>query len=384
MKLYYFIFGYLNVLISGEERAEAVTALLRRGLTGKISENGILRVPFFKRKRYENALKNISHTTVRSGGLPVILLNNKRRYGIISGLILLAAIYVLTSFFVWDIRITGNEKISDTIILDELSDVGFETGNTWRSLSLGEVEGRLLEVSENIGWININRRGNVAYVTVKEKAIYKPSEEKAAFSNVVASCDAVIEEITVRSGVACVKVGDTVKAGELLISGIIPNELGGGFVGADGDVFGRVAKDITVEIERNETVMAYGEEKLYKASIKIFKLPINIFKKYGKLDNSCAIIEDVKECTLFGKYRIPIVLERLYVTEKTEVQKNYTDAELMSIASLRLAELRFIRLAEAELMKIRTDGEFTERGYRMTSYVTVLENIGETRSFTDE
>lgn len=384
MRLYYFIFGYIDILINSEERAEAVTALIRRGLTGKISQNGALRYSYFKRRKYENALKNVSHTAIRSGGLPVIILNNRHRYGIFLGIISVMAFYLFTSFFVWDIKVSGNEKISDVRILEELSDIGFDVGTTWRSLSLSEVEGKLLEASSDIGWININRRGNVAYVTVKEKAINEPEKEKMAFSNVVADCDAVIEEITVRSGVACVKVGDTVKAGQLLISGIIPNELGGGFVGADGDVFGRVAKDVTVEIQRNETVMSYGDEKLYRADIKIFKFSINIFKRYRKMDKTCAIIEDVKECTLFGKYRIPIVLERLYTTEKIETQKNYTDAELMSIASIRLAELRFIQLSNVELMKIRTDGEFTEQGYRMTSHVTVLENIGETRSFKDE
>ncbi len=381
MRLYYLIMGYITIRINDEYRAAVATALLRRGLSAKIDINGNLRIPFFKRKKFFKALKNIPYSIVCSGGIPVLLLNNKHRYGLFGGLAVALLLYIVTSLFVWDIRVSGNEKISDAIILDELSDVGFDVGSRWSSLSLGKVEGEMLELSDNIGWININRRGGVAYVTVKEKTVHKTEEENVSYSNIVAGCDCVIEEITVRSGIACVAKGDTVKRGDLLISGIIPGELGGGFVRADGDIYGRVTEEITVEVQRNETVVSYGKEELIAQKIKIFKFRVNIFKKYRKIDNTCAIIEDVKECTLFGIYRIPITLERTYAVEKTENRKNYIDSELTAIASARLAELRFIKLSDAELIKIKTEGKYTDSGYKMTSRVTVLRDVGETKVF---
>ena len=381
MYLYYLISGYVTVYINEDDRAAAATALLRRGLSAKIDTNGNLRIPFLKRKRFFNALKNIPYSIVSSGGLPVALLNNKHRYGLFAGAAVALSIYIVASLFVWDVRVSGNEKISDAVILDELSDVGFDVGSRWGSLSLGKVEGELLELSENVGWININRRGCVAYVTVKEKTVYKAEEENVSYSNIVAACDCVIEELTVRSGVACVAAGDTVKRGDLLISGIIPGELGGGFVKADGDIYGRVSEDITVEVQRNEKFASYGKEELIEEKLKIFKFRINIFKKYRKNDNTCVIIEDVKECTLFGKYRIPIALERTYAAKKTEIMKSYTDLELTSVASARLAEMRFIKLSDAELLKMRTEGKYTDSGYKMTSRVTVLRDVGETKIF---
>ena len=44
-----------------------------------------------------------------------------------------------------------------------------------------------------------------------------------------------------------VKVGDVVKKGDLLISGVLPLELGGGFCTAQGEVKGRVADRVEVE-----------------------------------------------------------------------------------------------------------------------------------------
>lgn len=376
MKLYRFIFGFIRVFIPCESRADAATALLRRDLDAKIDENGNMYVPYFKRKQYESAFKKITYETVGSGGIPVIILNNRHRFGIFSAIALSLIIYILSSLFVWDIRIDGNESVPDSAVLNELSDVGFSVGERWGSFSKNDVEWALLDASDKIGWININRRGSVAYVTVKEKTVYPESGDKKAFSNIVAARDCIIEEITVRAGTAAVKVGDTVKAGDLLISGVLP---GGGFVAADGSVRGRISDEISVEVPRNENKTVFGKEKLQSATLKIFNFEINIFKRYGKIGTGCAIIEDVKEYTLLGKYRIPITLHRNYVTEKREEACVYTDFELSAIASSRLTALRTMALGSSELIRMRTFGEYTDSGYKMTSFVTVLEDVGEVR-----
>ena len=108
-----------------------------------------------------------------------------------------------------------------------------------------------------------------------------------------------------------------------------------------------------------------------------------IFKKSRKIDNSCDIIEDTKDFTVLGRYKLPITLTRIYVTDKVQSIITYTDHELTAVASQRLAELRIRVLADSELLKIRTVGEFTESGYRMTSYVTKLSSIGEERVFAE-
>lgn len=382
MGLYYFIFGFIRIYVFPESAAAAVTALLRRGLSANMDKNGNITIPYFKRKRYENALKKTSYEVVGAGGLPVILMNNKRRIGIFSALALVILFYSISSLFIWDIRIEGNEKVPDSVILHELSEIGFSVGERWGSITLSEAEWAVLDVSDNVGWININRRGNVAYVTVKEKTVYPDKNSEKAFSNVVASRDCIIEEITVKSGVAVVKAGDTVKAGDLLISGILPEEAGGGFVAADGIILGRVHSEISVEVPRKESNTEFGEEKLKSATLKIFNFNINIFKRYGKTDNSCAIIDDRKEYTLLARCRLPISLERIYTVEKRSVEKTYTDAELARVAASRLTSLRAMVLRDAELMRIKTFGEYTEDGYRMTSLVSVLTEVGEKREIS--
>lgn len=379
MRLYYFLLGFVRVFIPDELRADAISALLRRGLAARMDQNGNILVPFFKRKRYFSALKKIDYEIVESGGIPVILMNIRHRAGIFAALALVIAIYIFSSFYIWDIRIDGNENIPDSVILNELSNVGFGVGRGWGSITRSDAEWAFLEASQSIGWININRRGSVAYVTVKEKTVPPQDTDAVAFSNIVAARDCIIEEISVRAGVAAVKVGDTVRAGDLLISGVLPGESGGGFVAADGVVLGRVSEEISVEVPKTESDTVLEGEKLYSSTLKIFNFRINIFKRYGKKDKGCAIIEDVKEYTLLGKYRIPISLERIYAAESRTVQRRYTDGELANVALSRLSALRAMALRDAELMKIRTHGEYTDTGYKLTSQVTVLSDVGERR-----
>ena len=123
--------------------------------------------------------------------------------------------------------------------------------------------------STAVAWLNINRRGTVAYVTVLEKEVHG-QEVKEGYSNVVAACDAVIEEISVVRGVACVKVGDSVKKGDLLISGVLPEEQGGGFCYAEGEIFGRVSESISVSVDEYKIKKTEKNSEIAHLDIKIF------------------------------------------------------------------------------------------------------------------
>ena len=199
----------------------------------------------------------------------------------------------------------------------------------------------------------------------------------------MASRDCVIEEITVSSGVACVKAGDTVRRGELLISGVIPSESGGGFVRAEGVVLGSCSDEVSVTVQRAEQIRAYKEEKLSSIKVKFLNFSINIFKRYGKNDKECVIIEDIKECTVMGRYRIPLGIYKTYVAEVIENEVTYTDGELISIASSRLAKKRIMELSDSEILRLRTQGVFTDSGYKMTTFASVLTEVGEERRFSE-
>ena len=384
MRLNSFILGYFKIMVDPSDIPRAATALIKAGLFAKINSSGQMTVPALRVDKYIKALGGINYSKSSLLGIPGVILRNRKRYGIYISAVFLIVFYAFVNSFVWDIRIEGNESVSNAAIESELADAGLTVGGSWLGINTSKIETELLLSSSDIGWVNVNRRGNVAYVTVREKREVFTDEEKGYFSNVVATADCVISEITVKKGIACVKVGETVKEGQLLISGVIPDELGGGFVAAEGEIFGAVNEKIELTVPREESKSELSEAEISEISVKIFNFSIKLFKKYRKSDKACAIIEDVREGVLFGKHRIPFGIRTIYVSEKTEKTEIYTEKQMTEIAAQRLSAVRRSRFSDADLLKLKTTGEFSDKGYTVTTYATVQRSVGEEKAFSVE
>jgi similar to stage IV sporulation protein len=313
-------------------------------------------------------------------GFVPFLKKNSNRYGAFAAALIVFAVLVFASGKVYDVRIRGNENMSAEAVETELAKAGLYVGADFRSISLSKVKNTVLSDSDGIGWININRRGTVAYVELREKRSFS-DEEDHGFSNVVALQDCVIEQITVKSGLAMVKVGDTVKAGDLLISGVLPEDMGGGFVNADGIVLGRIYDESTVSVPRCESIDTLKSSTESARGIKIFNFSINIFKKYSNYVPEYDIIKNNKQLYLFGKYRLPIAVTSEYAQKYVKENVTHTDKELIDIAQRALSESRASRFLGCEVVMLKTVGRFTENGYELTDKASLIRDVGEEKYF---
>ena len=107
-----------------------------------------------------------------------------------------------------------------------------------------------------------------------------------------------------------------------------------------------------------------------------------IFKNYGNLTNECVIIEDEIEYTLPGNKKLPFSITKAYGYEESRVAVEYTDEELIRLASQMLNDMTLKALENADLLRIKTFGEFTDTGYSMRSDVVFLTEISECVEFT--
>lgn len=378
------ILGCVRISFDEKDRARVANILLRENLSSEINEHNYIEVPLFRLKRYKNAFSgmNVIHGEIR--GIPGIAVKNKSRFGVFAAMAVLAVYYILAFSVVWDVRVEGSSPIDEYEIRDELYSSGLRVGSFWRSISRDKVESDVLSSSDRIGWINVNRRGTVAYVKVGEKNSTGELSSNNGYSNIVASEDGVIEEISVKSGIAMVKAGDTVSKGQLLISGIIPEEKGGGFVKAEGEVIGRIYREAAVTVNSVETETVREQGEMLELNVKIFNFPINIYKNYGKIKNEYAIIESEESIVLFNSVRLPLAISKKYSEINTERVISRNDTELSAVASRRLAAIRMLKLSDAELLKISTEGAFSDGGYTMRSKMTVLADIGEEKYFVRE
>ena len=383
------IFGYRKYKVPEEIISEIASGAIRVKLNVYVNRDNTVIVRERDRKKMLKLLSDISCNDYEES-LPLGLFGYVRRIkykgAVISGIVVSALLVAFFSGLVWDIRIEGNEKLSDAKILSELERCGFSVGDLWALADNDKVCTRILAESRDIGWISINRRGTVAYVSVIERVTGNVgnTDEGSGYANIIASKDCIIEDITVKRGQALVKKGDSVKKGDVLVLGALPEEAGGAFCRAEAEIIGRVSDKISVAVDRNYEKKTEILSECRAINIQIFGLDINIFKKYGNSIDECAIIEEVNTLSLLGKYRLPIAIKREEAKQYEISSCLYTDSELISVALSRLREKTAVRLESADLLKIKTEGEFTESGYVMVNYITLAESIGETVPFAVE
>ena len=372
--------GYCRFFTEENSRSEVADLLLKNGICAKFDTDGSFVLPLRRVRRAKGILVGCRGLCV-SGvqGVPGFFLRYRRRYGVFFALLLLFLFFAFSGGRVWDVRIEGDGEIPSAAVTEELAAVGLTPGVKFSDLDFSALETELLRRSPRVAWLNINRRGNVAYVKVASRAQVPKKEQTGTYANIVADEDALIEEITVRLGTETVRVGDTVRKGDLLISGI-----GGGLVSAEGSVRGRVKRTVEVTVPYTESVVVHGERKSLALSVNFFGFSLNILKIYGNPPPGCDIIEETEHLTLFGLVRLPIVIRRTVGVSRTETHRSYTADECAKIAAARLSSLVRRELSDGDLLKIRTGGAFTEEGYSMYAEITEVREIGRRAEFGSE
>lgn len=386
VRLDFLVFGYRILHCdSSAVRTQMMANLMRRGISATThSECDVL-------IRERDYLQNTDYISRQNciiddkphGLLPALKSTLKQRISLFA-LLVVIALNLLAPTVVWDVRVSGCETIPESYVKDALAASGVSVGTPWHRLNLGQIETNVLAEYSDIGWISIYRRGSVAYVSVREAHLPPPTDDESYYSNVIAAEDCIITDITVTQGYPVVKVGQVVKRGEVLISGIPPTGSGGKPCHAAGQVFGSVDAAISVEIPSVIEEKSYGDGQKSGLSVKILNFSANIFKIYRNSQDECVIIENNENCRLFGRYDIPVSLVHEYTVPCTVVKRDLDPAELVRAASEKMRQAILERTASADLVRARTSGDFTDGGYSMTTTITVIEEVGCDSSLTAE
>lgn len=256
-------------------------------------------------------------------GLPFFTNRYKRRFGAVLGVAVFFLLLFYLSSFVWIIDINGNKTVTDAEITALCEQIGIKEGMKSKNFDAKIKAQELLLKSNKLSWASFNIEGCVLSVNVTE--IDKKKEDDLAPCNLVASSDGIIKHIDVTVGNCVVKVGDTVRRGDVLVSGIIENENGTKFVKSRGSI---IAKTInTAELFQpykfRESYLT-GKQKT-KRVLDIFTLKIPLF--LGKEKSDYDSVYKAENLELFGK-KIPIKIHtRHFIFKENEsVKIDYTSA----------------------------------------------------------
>lgn len=377
-------FGYVRYTVSEDSLPHVISLFLKNHINVKI-ERGVFLARASLCKKIDSILSGrVEYKKSEILGLFGFLYRNRKRYGAMIAAFIGIFIFLYSSDLVWDVRIEGCREGDEEAILDELFEIGFSVGTRWSEIDRSKIELELLADSKLVSWINVNRRGTVAYVSVAPREGNILEEKKEGYSNLVAGMDGIIEDITVRSGVAVVNIGDTVKAGDVLISGIIPAEMGGGFCYADGTVTARVNESVSVLSPRIVEEKIYEEDKTASFSINFFGKSINIFKSYRNFNKEYDIIEKTKEFCFSDSKKLPFYFTSEIIRPFTLRSVTLTESQMVEGARLNMTRMLGELFSDAPILGIRSEGCFSKDGYTMTSHVTCIRDIGRSLAFSIE
>lgn len=374
----YFIFGYRILSVSDGKRERLCNLFLKHHVRAIACDGGFA-VSVRDFKGLAPFLSDTDCTVGPERGFPAFLKLALGRYLVTAALIIGIAVNLLSPLLVWDVRISGALSVPDYLIREALAASGLDIGMAWKNIDTEKVENRLLSDFEELAWVNVNRRGSVAYVRVVEKQGTDDNPEVSNIpSNLVASRDCVIEEISVHSGTAAVKVGDTVRKGEILISGVVTDSEGvTSLCRAEGVVRGKCTGTVEVKVPRKEEIKVEASTVLAEMRLNIFKLSLNIFKNYGNRDEECVIIEDNDTFVVFKDHRLPLGITRIYQKSFVTVDKSYTSAEMTAIGERRHSNALRMFLADAEPLGLKTESGFTDDGYYVRTRIVYSASVTE-------
>ena len=329
--------GYYTYSVTMERRLDILNLALAYGVeiygesvTGSCC---FYRISFFDSRQWESAMKaaGIPFERGELRGLIGLLYRVWKHPGIIAGAAAALFLYVWLGGVVWEVRIHSEKDIDEDIVLSELAESGLYEGVWAAKVDSDRVVAEFLSKDSGVAFATIHMRGVVAEVELIQRDTPSKTEPAREPCNLVSTRDAVITDITVYAGKPSVKIGQTVAAGDLLVTGVLTDVGGTRLLPAAATVMGRVEEVVKIEVPLTSVGYRVVSSRPAFCSLTLFGHTLTI----GRSDNADCVSE--RRAFLFDRVRFPFIRRIGYRTETAPVTVVYSEEEAKNVAE---AELR--------------------------------------------
>ena len=279
------------------------------------------------RKDYKNVLElarkmNIELEEEKNIGKIFTVRRYRRRYGIIAGFIIALLFVVLISNTIAVIEINGTETITDKQVIALLDEMGISRGKFIQGIDFKKCEQLLRIKLDRAAWVNLRNVGARIVVDIDEESEQHPPVTPLNITNnVVAARDGRIKKVTVHRGMLNCLVGEGVKKGDVIISGIYTDPKDNFIKSyAMGEVIGEFKEQMIFTQLFSDIKKEYSGKEISKKTLSFFGFEFPLYFGRVKLD-SFDLSESEAPFLLFGK-KLPISL----------IHREYKPFEYMEIA----------------------------------------------------
>ena len=276
----------------------------------------------------------------------------------------------------------GNQVIPTNRILVEAEGCGIHFGTSRREIRSEQIKNTLLSAIPELQWAGINTSGCTATISVRERAPISEKTPKQFVSHIVAQRDGYILSGTVTQGNGLFRPGQTVKAGDLLISGYTDCGICIRAEQAKGEILAQTNRDLQVCLPSQYLKRTREQDVKHKISLLLRKKRINLWKDSGISDTSCVRIYEEYYVTLPGGFQLPfgLCVEKFifYDTQTEQTTEQEAKASMIQFAENYLLQLMIAGIIKSSTYVLDTcDGVFLLRGNFLCEEMIGREQIGD-------
>ncbi len=382
-----FLLGFAEISVPAEGVLQTVELCRRAGLSPRRqerTEHGLaLRLSLYDFKRLRPLLEQdgVPYCVVARGGLPVLFISVLRRPFLVGGLLLAVLLLSLSGLFLWEVRIEGASGIPEREIREALALQGISCGSFIPRLDTDAAALSLREGDARLSYVSLNRQGTVLSVSVREAASL-PAPKPTAPANLVATKDGVVTLPLIFEGKPLVAVGDVVRAGDLLATGVLETDNNGmRLTRAAGAVMARTEETVTVHIPFTYTVRMPTGRVRHAFFLHFFDRERKVFKNSGNLEGDCDIIEEIKIIRAWNGRTLPFGWRLVTYTEMTESSLTRTAREALSLAECTLAAELAAASATKNLLSRTVETVVSDTGITLVCTAVFEEDIARVAEF---
>lgn len=394
LSLFRYLSGYLEVMLSGRGAERFLNLCSRHEILiwDLRKEQEVcffkLSVRSFRRIRPYVRKTGITIRIQNRYGLPFWLYRYKKRKLFFAGILLAASLLIYLSQFVWNIEITGNSRVTEDTLLHFLEENSWGYGSSKKSLDCEAMEAALRESFPDIIWTSIELSGTKMTVAVKESLLSRTESEPDSGepTDLIAGNDGIVTSIVTRSGTPCVKAGDVVAQGDVLVYGRIDiydddgNVVDCHYCTADADVYLQEEELYTDEISAHYLQKEKTGNRKICYTLELFGKCVPLFAKACGYEQY-ELTSEYRQWRLYQNYYFPVILRIDTYEEYDETQAVYTRERMKEQAkehfAIYLDELakKNIQILEKNVM-INTGKE----GLTVSGTLTVVKKAGQRQS----
>ena len=376
LTIYRFFKGYLKIKFSGEKGEKLLNIFANNSLntwnmiydSGYIT--GCIDIKSFKKLKNLKTGSGIKVKVLSKHGLPFFVNKNKNRCGILVGFAIFLIIIKFLSSYIWYIDIIGNNRISNTEILKICNEIGIKEGIKSNLIDSKNDANKIILANKEIAWASLNVEGCKLTVNISE------TEENTYTgnlpSNIKAKADGIITKIKASNGETVVKIGDTVRKGDVLISGVKSSAQSTIFLQSIGEIYAKTTRVYKEYKPFNETIKLTKNKTHNKSVLKVFNVTFPLF--IGKIGDIKVLKKSEHPLSLFGK-NLPIGIISIKYKDTYKKKISNTKDELVKILNKRI-ENKITNDNIKPLTTLKDDVIISEKGVTVYKEILCEEEIG--------